>query len=392
MTRRIGALVAALALAVGAHAVAFKKTILDRQFRAEGVAVADVNRDGRLDVIAGDFWYEAPSWTPHEIAPPKQYDPAAGYSECFATFAADVNGDGWVDQLRIGMPGGPADWRQNPGRSGGHWKPHTICQSACNETPLFARLLGSKKPPVLVFAKDEKLMAWYEPGKDVASEFAAHIVSEPGAPGTQRFSHGLGVGDVDGDGRPDIITTEGFYKAPSDPRTGPWPFVRAKLGQPCANMLVYDVNKDGLPDVISSSAHGVGIWWFEQRKSGSGEPEFMEHLIDSSFSQTHALILADMDGDGIMDIVTGKRFWAHGPSGDVEPNAPALLCWYRLTRTGGTVTWTRNVIDDDSGVGTQFEVADINKDGLLDVITANKKGVFVFEQIRATTTRRPSRP
>ena len=362
--------------------VSFRRAVLDTEFRSEGVAVADVNRDGRLDVIAGDLWYAAPDWTPHEIAPPKKYDAAAGYSECFATFAADINGDGWPDQIRIGMPGGPADWRENPGKKGGVWKRHQICASACNETPLFERLLGSGKPPVLVFPKDQTYMAWHEPDKDPGREFIAHIVSEPKAPGAQQFSHGLGVGDVDGDGRQDILTTEGYYRAPSDPRSGPWTFVPARLGQPCANMVVYDVNRDGLPDVITSSAHGIGIWWFEQRRSVNGGAEFVEHLIDDSVSQTHALSLADIDRDGTMDIVTGKRFWAHGPSGDIDPNAAALLCWYRLSREGGKVTWSRRIVDDDSGVGTQFQVADINKDGLLDIVTANKKGVFVFQQER----------
>jgi hypothetical protein len=224
-------------------------------------------------------------------------------------------------------------------------------------------------------------MAWYEPAADATQEFIAHIVGAPSSPGTQQFSHGLGVGDVNGDGRPDILTTEGYYLAPPDPRSEAWTFVPARLGQPCANMLVYDVNKDGLPDVITSSAHGVGVWWFEQKRTASGV-DFIEHVIDNTFSQTHALVMADLDRDGVMEFVTGKRFWAHGPNGDVEPNAPALLVWYKLSRSGGQVKWTRYVVDDDSGVGTQFTVADVNKDGRLDIVTSNKKGVFYFEQVR----------
>lgn len=363
----------------GESPISFRKIVLDREFRSEGVCVADVNRDGRLDVIAGDLWYEAPRWEPRKIAEPKRYDPATGYSECFATFAADIDGDGYPDQIRIGMPGGPADWRRNPGKAGGFWQSYEIARSACNETPLFERLMGKNRPPVLVFPVDGKHMAWHEPGPDPTKPFLTHIISAAGAPGTQQFSHGLGVGDVDGDGRADVLTTEGYYRQPADPRSPNWMFVPAKLGQPCANMVVYDINKDGLPDVASSSAHGVGVWWFEQKRTG-GAPEFVEHLIDNSVSQTHALVLADMDRDGVMDLVTGKRFWAHGPTGDVDPNAPAMLLWYRLTRGRDGVRWTRFVIDDDSGVGTQFTVTDVNKDGRLDVVTANKKGVFLFLQ------------
>ncbi len=359
----------------------FRKTVLDTAFRSEGVCVADFNRDGRPDILAGDLWYEAPSWKPHEIAPVKKYDPAAGYSECFATFAADVDRDGYPDQIRIGMPGGPADWRRNPGKAGGPWKSYQICGSACNETPLFEKLLGPRSQPVLVFPKDEAYMAWYEPSPDPTKEFIAHIVSTAKSPGTQRFSHGLGVGDVNGDGRADILTTEGFYQAPQDPRAAGWSFVPASLGQPCANMVVYDVNQDGLPDVVSSSAHGVGVWWFEQKRTSKGA-EFVEHLIDKSVSQTHALVMADLDRDGVMEFVTGKRFWAHGPSGDIEPNAPAMLVYFKPVRSTGQVQWTRHVVDDDSGVGTQFTVADVNQDGRLDIVTSNKKGVFYFEQVR----------
>jgi len=378
------ALMAALVLPVYGPMdnVAFRKTIIDPVFRSEGVCVADVNGDGRLDILAGDLWYEAPRWTPHEIAPQVRYDPANGYSDCFACFAADINGDGRPDQIRIGMPGGPADWRENPGPSGGRWKRHEIVSSACNETPLFTSLSDRGRKPVLVFPVHERYMAWHEPGTDPTQPFTNHRVSEDGAPGTQRFSHGLGVGDLNGDRRPDVVTTEGYYASPADPRSGPWPFVPAKLGQPCANMIVMDVNGDRLADVVTSSAHGVGIWWFEQIRNGAGQ-EFIEHLIDNSFSQSHATVAADIDGDGTPDIVTGKRFWAHGPNGDIDPNAPALLCWYRLTRPSGKVTWTRYIIDDDSGVGTQFVVIDINKDRALDIVVSNKKGVFLFEQVRS---------
>jgi hypothetical protein len=144
-------------------------------------------------------------------------------------------------------------------------------------------------------------------------------------------------------------------------------------------MIAYDVNGDGLPDVLSSSAHAIGVWWYEQRKGPNG-PEFVQHVIDDSFSQAHALVLADINGDGLMDIVTGKRFWAHGPKGDVRPGDPCVLYWFELRRSGGEVQWIRHQIDSDSGVGTQFEVVDLNRDRLPDIVVANKKGVFLFQQ------------
>jgi hypothetical protein len=360
--------------------ITWKKIVLDPEFRSEGVAVADVNHDRKLDVLAGNVWYEAPNWTPHEIAPVQKFDGAHGYSNCFLSWAADVNRDGWMDQIVVQFPGDKAVWRENPKNKPGPWKEHIIWRSACNESPAFADLLGNKKP-VLVFPYDEKIMAWYEPGKDRTREFINHDVGTEKQPGVERFSHGMGVGDINGDGHPDIITTQGYYEAPEDPRSGPWKFVPANLGPECGQMVVYDVNGDGLPDVISSSAHNIGVWWYEQKKGPNG-PEFEQHLIDNSFSQSHSLVLADINHDGVMDIVTGKRFWAHGPTGDVNPDAPAMLYWFELKRKKGKVEWIRHEIDNDSGVGTQFQVIDVNKDGLLDVVTSNKKGVHVFLQQR----------
>jgi hypothetical protein len=370
--------------------VGFTKVVLDTTFRSEGVTVADVNRDGKVDVLAGNFWYQAPNWTPHEIAPPMSFDAAKGYSNSFVNFTADVNRDGWPDQILIDTPGTvPVLWRENPRSMKGPWPTHTIARNACNESPTFSRLSGAGNQPVLIFALDDEQMVWLEPSSDPTGEFTIHAISERIPKdaanrhrGAYRYSHGLGVGDLNGDGRDDVVIRSGYWEAPKDPRSGLWRFVAANLGDECAQMQVYDVNGDGLNDVITSSAHGIGVWWFEQSRDSRGAQQFSKHLIDDSFSQTHSLELADINGDGLKDIVTGKRFWAHGPTGDVDPSGPAIVCWYELKRDRGSkmAAWTKHVIDADSGVGTQFVVADLNKDRRPDVITANKKGVFIFLQ------------
>lgn len=362
--------------------VGFKKIVLDKEFRSEGVAVADVNRDGRPDVLAGNLWYEAPLWKSHTIAPVEKFEPATGYSNSFFNFAWGVNGDNWPDQVVIGEPGSKVIWRENPKKGKGYWKEHSIGYVAYNESPSFANLLQSSGK-VLVFPSGDSQMAWYEPTTEPTGKFISHIISELKAPGTERYSHGLGIGDVNGDGRPDVIVNQGYWEAPVNPRTGPWRFIAANLGPNCAQMYSYDVNGDGLMDVLSSSAHNLGVWWYEQQKQRGGQEEgvaFKQHTISDAFSQSHALVLADLNRDGLMDVVTGKRFWAHGPKGDVSPNDPAVLYWFELQRQGGKVNWIPHEIDNDSGVGTQFVVADLNGDGKLDIVISNKKGVFVFEQ------------
>jgi hypothetical protein len=374
--------------------VSWKKTVLDPAFRAEGVAVADVNRDGKTDVLIGEVWYEAPAWKRHEITKLGDYGNGLnGYSHTFACWADDLNGDGWPDLIVIDFPGTPCYWLENPKSAEGHWKKHVIWHSACNETPQYADLLGNGKR-VLVMGwqpkgqENQGQMAYFTPGPDPTALWQAHPVSEPSAPGreipgTQRFSHGLGLGDVNGDGRLDVICTGGWWEQPARAEDKPWKFHPANLGEPCADMFAYDMDGDGKADVLSSSAHKFGIWWHQQKPGEGGSPTFIRHdLFPKLVSETHALHCVDVNGDGMKDLVTGKRFWSHGRA---EPGSggPAMLYWFEAKKGGdGVVRFVPHAIDDDSGVGTQFVVADVNGDKLPDVVVANKKGVFVFEQAR----------
>jgi hypothetical protein len=378
-----------------APAVSWKKTILDRGFHSEGVAVADVNHDGKLDILAGDVWYEAPSWTMHEIRPIRSYgDGSNGYSNSFACWAEDLNGDGWPDLIVIGFPGAPCHWYENPQNKPGLWKEHVIWHSACNETPQYVDLFGTGKR-VLVMGwqpkgkENQGQMAWFRPGKDPTQLWEMHPISEPSSPGheipgTQRFSHGLGVGDVNGDGRLDVICTGGWWEQPEKDEDRPWKFHPADLGPACADMYAYDLDGDGKADILSSSAHDYGIWWHQQKPGSNGDPAFLRHdLFPHLFSETHAMHFVDINGDGLKDLVTGKRWWAHGPRGDVDPNNPAVLYWFEARRgSDGITKFVPHEIDTNSGIGTQFVVEDVNGDKLPDIVVANKKGVFLFEQVR----------
>ncbi len=368
------------AVPASAKQVQFKKIIVDKTFRSEGVAVGDVNRDGKPDILAGDVWYAAPDWKMHEIRPVGQYDGSKSYSQCFANFAQDINGDGWVDSIIIGYPGEPCWWYENPKNKPGHWEKRMVVDSACNETPIFTDLLGNGQP-VLVFAVRPKgLMAWFSVPKDLAGLWDMHVIAGPDAPGTKRYSHGLGAGDVNGDGRNDVIIKEGWWQAPKDRTQSNWKFHPAKLGPDCANILVYDIDGDGDSDIITSSAHNYGIWWFEQLPGPDGS-QFKQHLIFKEFSQPHAIILIDTNGDGVKDLVTGKRYFAHQGK-DPGGREPAVLYWFELRRLQkGKVEFIPHKIDDNSGVGTQFEVTDMNGDGRWDIVTSNKKGVHVFLQL-----------
>jgi hypothetical protein len=398
--------------------ITWKKTVIEKKFRSEGVAIADVNRDGKMDILTGDVWYEAPDWKVHEIRKPKRDygDGSAGYSESFACWAEDLNGDGWPDLIVIGFPGAPCHWYENPKGKPGHWKEHFICDSACNETPLYVDLFKTGKRVLVMGTQppgqsNQGQMCWFAPGKDPTKPWEKHAISVASppdkfvatgyddadgtkvtvttvihkeVPGTFRYSHGLGVGDVNGDGRLDVICTAGWWEQPRKLTGRPWKFHPANLGGPCADMFAYDMDGDGKADILSSSAHGYGIWWHRQVAGRFGEPTFVEHVLFKKLvSQTHALHCVDINGDGLKDLVTGKRWWAHGPRGDADPNAAPALYWFEARKDKkGLVRFIPHLIDKDSGIGTQFVVADFNGDKLPDIVVANKKGVFVFEQVR----------
>jgi hypothetical protein len=442
--------------------ITWKKTVLDLAFRSEGVTVADVNGDGKPDILNGEVWYEAPDWKMHEIRPSKDYRRGKEnvYSHSFACWAEDLNGDGYPDLIVIDFPGAPCHWFENPKGKPGHWKKHEIWHSACNETPQYIDLFGTGKRVLIMGwqpkGKDNQgQMAYFTPGSDPTQPWEMHPISMPTpvryglgegslkalakdkvpgevcdklaplkdkvfdseekylaeagtllsakeladykakllrhgtqaspVPGTFRFSHGLGVGDVNGDGRLDVICTGGWWEQPEKPDgKTPWTFHPAPLGPDCADMYALDIDGDGIPDILSSSAHQQGIWWHRQLVDPAGKRTFQRRdLFAKLVSQTHAMVLTDINGDGVKDFVTGKRWWAHGPTGDVNPTAPAMLYWFEGKKGKDAVlTFTPHVIDDDSGVGTQFAVADVNGDKLLDVVISNKKGTFLFEQVR----------
>src|SRR5262245_4238963 len=375
--------------------VTWKKTVIDKRFVSEGVAIADVNKDGKMDILNGEFWYEAPDWKPHRMRQGGEYkeDYREGeknvYSKSFCCWAEDINKDGWVDCLVVPFPGAPMNWYENPQGKDGLWKEHVLWHSACNETPQFADLLGNGKRVLIMGSQpkgkgDQGQMAFFTPGKDPTQLWEMHPISEPSSPGkevpgTRQFSHGLGIGDVNGDGRNDVIISNGWWEQPEKVEDKPWKFHPAPLGEACADMFAYDIDGDNKADVISSSAHKFGIWSFRQKGDSFVKVDLFPKLV----SETHAMHCVDINGDGVKDLVTGKRYWSHGRKGEPGSDMPAVLYWFEAKKASdGVITFLPHTIDDDSGIGTQFVVDDFNGDKLLDIVISNKKGVFLFEQGR----------
>lgn len=388
----------------------FKKLHLEKYYWSEGATFGDLNRDGTPDAISGPYWWEGPEFeTRHEIYPATHtfklknddgtektlpgfegvFGRKNAYSmDNFFAFAYDANGDGWNDVLTFGLPGTPAFLYLNPRGAAGHWARHQVFETVDNESPTFADLTGDGRPEIVCNNGGKFGYAAPDPTNPTAP-WIFHAISEDGKWG--RFTHGLGIGDVNGDGRIDILCKDGWLEQPRIADGTPWKMHRFAFAAGGAQMFAYDVNGDGLNDVITSlAAHGYGLAWHEQLsgKDPNGSPLWRTHAFMNQkpsenkygvvFSQLHAVELVDVDGDGLKDIVTGKCFWAHGPTMDPDANAPAVLYWFRLVRDGAKVDWVPHLIDDDSGVGRQIGVADANGDGRPDFIIGNKKGTFVF--------------
>jgi hypothetical protein len=357
----------------------FVKHVLSLDFISEGVAVADVNKDGKPDIIAGAYWFEAPNWIRHEISTPRHYSPATEFSNSFLNFALDVNQDGWIDVIRISLPGEEAVWYENPKNNTDHWIMHPILQNVGNESPALVDVDGDGRPDILCNDPIAKEMIWMKsPSKKGDTLWQRFVIGSGNLPGLGRYTHGLGFADMNGDGRPDVIITKGWWEMPADPKKPNWTFHPADLGADCSQIYMLDVKNNGSKDLLSASAHGYGIWWHERVKDSTGNETWKHHTIFSGFSQSHGMAMADINGDGYPDLITGKRYFAHNgkDSGAFEP---AVLYWFEF-KPGQTPTWIPHLIDNNSGVGLQVVVKDMNGDGLPDIVVSNKKGVFYFEQ------------
>ena len=341
----------------------------------ESAAVMDVNGDGRLDIVSGEIWMEQPAkpgakWIRHKF---RDINFDNNYIDNFSDLPLDVNGDGKLDIIGCSWFGKKLSWWENPGKVGGMWKEHIIDDKSPNE---FCFLVDMDND-----GKANELITQYGDAKQPAAgwevkngQFVKHEVS------TISYGHGIGVGDVNKDGRNDILTAQGWLEAPADPRQNNWTFHPDwKTEKALGFIHVLDVNGDGRNDIVSTNAHDYGIFWMEHLADG----KYKQNKIDDAWSQGHAMTIVDLNGDGQKDLVTGKRFWAH----DHDPGAqePLGIYWYeyRKSADGKKIDWIRHIIDygGRAGAGMQIVVADIDGDGDLDVICPGKSGLFLFENL-----------
>lgn len=368
----------------------FERQQLTDTYYSEGANAGDLDRDGHPDVVYGPHWYKGPDMrTRHELYP-AQPQPREAYADNFFCWIYDVDQDGWNDVVVVGFPGTPAYVYRNPGAAEitSHWQKHEVFDWVSNESPQFVNLVGDERPE-LVCTRDGFFGFATIEADDPLGTWKFHAISDQIT--ATRFGHGLGVGDVNGDGRLDVIYPGGWFEQPeSNPGIGRWRLHPAKLSDSYggAEMYAYDVDGDNDQDIVTSlAAHDFGLAWYEQQAEPGQSADFKQHTIMGDhpsqnhygvlFTELHSVNLVDLDGDGLKDILTGKTFYSHHQQSPLW-DAGAVVYWFRLTRGAQGPHWVPYRLDDVSGIGRQLSVADLNGDGLMDIVVGGMKGAHVL--------------
>lgn len=377
----------------------FRKQTLNDFYYGWGQAAADFNHDGHLDIASGPFVYYGPDFTTRrEIWRGEATDPTNDFAmDAHEEFAGAFTGHPeWPDLITVKFGGGHCVYLHvNPRGEHRIWEKYSVVDNVSSEISIVANIDGPGKPALVFTSGGYVRYAEPDPGNPTAP-WIIHNVSERG----YATAHGLGTGDINGDGLVDILDPYGWWEHPkpgSSDQT--WKYHPVTLAQynrgmmGGAVMVVYDVNGDGLNDVVTSlNAHGWGLAWFEQKRDKQGNISFVRHLVMDdfstknaggvTFSELHGSGVGDINGDGIPDFLVGKRWYSHLDSGiDPYTFGPPVLYWYETVRdpkAPGGAKLVPHLIDNDSGVGNTVLAVDLNHDGAVDIVTSTRFGAFIF--------------
>ncbi len=377
------AFLTALTLASGCAATgapSFRMHVLNAASEFEAAGVFDVDRDGRPDIFCGGFWYHNPGWERHPTREIRKID---NYYLDFSALPADIDGDGWTDVVSCDWHEKRLFWVRNPGTNAHPWEEIVIDRPGNLETAVQADVNGDGRPDVIPCIFNGR-PGWYEfqpdPASDRGVRWVKHDLPE------ELAGAGIGTADINDDGRLDIVGGKGWAEQPPD-AAAPWVWHgEFDLIDASIPVQVYDVDGDGDLDLVWGIGHGYGLYWLEQERNAVGLRTWARHEIDRQWSQAHVVLRGDIDGDGLEDIVTGKRYYAHNGH-DPGAEDPRVIYWYAFDRAARR--WTRHVISENgpAGLGLATVLYDIDGDGDLDVVAPGKSGLYLFENLRIASAR-----
>jgi hypothetical protein len=350
----------------------FRKQIVSSE-SFETVGVFDVDNDDELDIVSGGFWYKGPAYIDRvAIGAAKRY---GEYYDDFSTIPLDVNGDGNIDFITGGWFGRRLVWKENPGDDG-EWPEHLIAETGNIETPRAWDIDGDGVVEIIPNTPNNPLVI-YRLVKNTEDNGTGNF--EPFKI-MEKHGHGLGFGDINGDGRGDLIVHNGWAEAPEDPFSEAWTFHQEfNFGTASIPILIADVDNDGLNDAIVGQGHNYGLHWYRQERDAKTKKSYWtKHAIDPYNSQYHTMELEDIDGDGRKELITGKRYRAHNGK---DPGGKEDTGLYYFKWNGQS--FSKQIIDygaygKGKGTGVYFSVTDLNKDGRKDIIVAGKDGLNIY--------------
>jgi hypothetical protein len=372
----------------------FRMQRLSPYFYSWGQAAADVNRDGNIDIIVPPFIYLGPDFTTaREFYAAETLNPSTTTPSIYVPFAGDFTGDGWPDLLSARNMRLYVNPKGEPRR----WELLTDIVTGTSEISVMRDIDADGKLDLVHVSGSSLAYSRPDPANPTG-KWLATTISEPGSTGI----HGIGAGDINGDGKMDIVNAYGWWEQPAaGPASGVWKhhpqaFARwtGRASEGGNEMCVVDVNGDRRNDVVTVlAAHGFGMAWYEQKRDAAGAISFVEHIFSDdfaaknagnvAFSEPHGSTCADIDGDGVQDFLVGKRLFAHQESyldADGGNGTPVLYVFYarRNARAPGGAEMVPELIHNQSGAGSQILAMDVNKDGIVDVVTSTVQGAYLF--------------
>ena len=340
------------------------------------VEAVDVSADGKLDLVAmGEtkvFALVAPDWKQRLLVDTKE-------PKLLYCVALDADGDGdndialgryrvpWIEyrQAReagktMEEPQGPdfsVAWIENNGRTDQAWPLHVIDREINGIHGLWTGDIDRDGREDLIAdsimgPSFPKSLAWFRTPPDRKGSFQRHIITKAGADGRPHY---LDFADLNGDGRGDVLLGDSgggtFTWWENTGKAGDWTKHTIGKEKGATNIKAVDVNRDGVIDVVGSCGHGNGVYWFEG-------PSWQKHVIDADLASPHALATGDFDQDGDEDVAVAS-FTAF------------VVRWYANDAKGSFAA--HDIDTTNKQQAYDLKTADLDGDGRVDLILAGRE-------------------